>query len=248
MLERTEENAMKLKEKYMKPFLEDKLKEIQETEIEVARLTAILAGKDFDPEDPGIQLTKEIPEEEKMRLLKAFDFSNASNHPVDRTYLMHVMPYIEDMAELEYEEFRIIKFDTTLHVIGVESATDHSKRNISQGTILPVLLDAAKDYRAMGVVIVHNHPFFPATFPSDSDGHNAMRVKMLMNLAGKKLIDDCIIGPMDFYSRRIDEETNPSGTNRVIHQDIIAEDLLDQIAAANIHLANLIDPSYMFKK
>lgn len=107
--------------------------------------------------------------------------------------------YMEDMRHLEQEEIHVMFFNTKQTLIK-ELLISRGTVNASLMTPREILIEALR-CRAVGMVLVHNHPSGD-TSPSRGDILLTRRVKEAGELIGIQLIDHIIIGDRCYLSFR----------------------------------------------
>ncbi len=132
----------------------------------------------------GVELGKRYLAEEKP--VSEFQFRNPLDI-LDYVY-HHLGPEYQDC---EKESFHVI-------VVNTKNKPIHRKR-LTVGTVDTCLVDpqevvrTALEYKATGVVLVHNHPSGD-TQPSHEDIHITARIKQALEPLGIRLLDHIIIG------------------------------------------------------
>lgn len=107
--------------------------------------------------------------------------------------------YMEDMRHLEQEEIRVMFFNTKQAMIK-DLLISRGTVNASVMTPRELLIEALR-CRAVGMVLVHNHPSGD-TAPSRADILLTRRVKEAGDLVGVQLMDHIIIGDRCYLSFR----------------------------------------------
>jgi len=118
------------------------------------------------------------------------------------------------------------------------------------------IISALKDYanenplskdelydRIRYIVYVTNRPNMVAAFPTRADLETAVVLKIIadstMLTANYCLLDVLAVGPMDFYSRSVDETTHPEAS-RIITGALISEEQEEALARINFPLTMLV--------
>ncbi len=105
--------------------------------------------------------------------------------------------YMEDLRHAEKEQLRVMLLDTKRRLI--------RDLQISQGTInsapaepRDIFIEALR-YRAVGIILVHNHPSGDPT-PSRDDCFLTERIKKAGELIGIQLLDHIVVGDQTYCS------------------------------------------------
>lgn len=106
----------------------------------------------------------------------------------------YLQAYYKDKAE---EEFVLMLFDNSLHLIGFESVSQGgaSSAPISQRKILQAIIKS----NAANALISHNHPK-GSSLPSKPDAHATVGVRNLLKTFDVVLLDHIVVGEDDYVS------------------------------------------------
>lgn len=107
--------------------------------------------------------------------------------------------YMEFLRHEEQEQMICMMLDTKNHLLGEEKL---SKGTVNTSAISPrELFLAALSYRAVSILMVHNHPSGDAT-PSREDILLTQRVKLAGEMLGIYLLDHIVIGDCTYCSMK----------------------------------------------
>ena len=107
--------------------------------------------------------------------------------------------YMEDMRHMEQEELHVMFLDSKNGLIR-EMLMSKGTVNKSLASPREIFIEALRS-RAVGIILVHNHPSGDPT-PSEDDYLLTMRVKEAGELVGIQLLDHVIIGDGAYSSFR----------------------------------------------
>lgn len=85
--------------------------------------------------------------------------------------------------------------------------TSDSEDSVSSADMRKIELQIIVDPEIDSVVTLHNHPDLANSGPSAMDDYCDFRFLNLLKCADKRLLDTCVVTPIDFYSRRQDESS-----------------------------------------
>lgn len=85
--------------------------------------------------------------------------------------------------------------------------TSGSEDSVSSADMKKIELQIIVDPEIDSVVTLHNHPDLANSGPSAMDDYCDFRFLNLLKCADKRLLDTCVVTPIDFYSRRQDESS-----------------------------------------
>ena len=154
----------------------------------------------------GIELeNNRLPEEDVQILDKLFNLDERSLHRGITEFGFDVQKECADLRDLEYEEMRFIMFDKEDRHIGTIFESNHNKTNT--GNACRILLGRLMlEYpECRKLIVIHNHPQVVTAVPSGDDPYMTAWLKITLSGICVKLIDDCIISPVDFYARTEDK-------------------------------------------
>jgi hypothetical protein len=97
-------------------------------------------------------------------------------------------------------------------------------------------------------IYVHNHPHVIAVEPSTADIRVFTMIRILTSCSFMKLEDCVIIGPMDFYSQRQNEDGHRTNDSNVFQQPILSEKLLSEIDEENPYVSSVIKDLKIIRK
>ncbi|MEE1030518.1 MAG: DNA repair protein RadC [Ruminococcus sp.] len=107
--------------------------------------------------------------------------------------------YMEQLRHEEQEQVICMMLDTKNHFLGDKII---SKGTVNSSLVSPRdLLLTAFSYRAVYIILVHNHPSGDAT-PSEDDMLLTKRVQQACNIVDIPLMDHVIIGDQTYFSFR----------------------------------------------
>ena len=105
--------------------------------------------------------------------------------------------YMEEMRHLEQEQLRVMLMDNKQGLIR-DVLISKGTVNTSIASPREILIEALR-YRAVGMIMVHNHPSGDPT-PSREDCQITQRVKEAGKLVGIQLLDHIVIGDGSYSS------------------------------------------------
>lgn len=145
----------------------------------------------------GIGEAKAITIKAALELGKRRNRCSPEQRPVVRTSHDAFLLFHSELCDLPYEELWVALTNRSAKVIG--------KQKISQGGIsetsadLRLILKAAVNGLATGIILCHNHPS-GGTRPSRLDDHLTNQLEKAAKLLEIQLIDHIILADDDYYS------------------------------------------------
>lgn len=85
--------------------------------------------------------------------------------------------------------------------------TSGSEDSVSSADMRRIEFQIIVDPEIDSVITLHNHPDLANSGPSAMDDYCDFRFLNLLKCADKRLLDTCVVTPIDFYSRRQDESS-----------------------------------------
>lgn len=229
------------KEKYIAKDIEYNIKKLQDIDRMLLKDQRDFFGENnyTDEEIEKIIMNRNyvLPEDLEM-LNRMYDPKSMFNH-TRRSGGVDLKQACELIRKKEAEHLVYIVLDGDRNILGYIVA-EGCENNIGNEVIQEVSRKLIRDYpEAKEVIMMHNHPHFVVAKPSFLDGRMAMKTKVALEFFGIKLIDDCVVTEVDFYSRKWDELNKEKGYDNV-YENILPKTLQEEIKKVNPNLGEII--------
>ena len=229
------------KEKYIAGDIEHNVKKLQNIDRILLKDQRDFFGENnyTDEEIEEIIMNRNyiLPEDYAM-LNRMYDPNSMSNHAL-KSGGVDLRQACEMIRRKELEHLVYIVLDGERNILGYIVAEGH-EYDIGNEVIQAASRKLICDYpEAKEVIMMHNHPHLVVAEPSFLDGRMAMKIKVALDLFGIKLIDDCVVTEVDFYSRKWAEMNKGKGYDNV-YGNILPEQLKKKIKKVNPNMGVII--------
>lgn len=229
------------KEKYMSKDIEHNVNKMRDIDRMLLKDQRDFFGENncTDDEIEEIVMNRNyvLPEDLEM-LNKLYDPESMSNHAL-KSGGVDLEQACEMIREREAEYLVYIALDKDRNILGYIVA-EGNENEIGNEVIQVASRRLICDYpEAKEVIMMHNHPHLIVAEPSFLDGRMAMKTKVALDLFGIKLIDDCVVTAVDFYSRKWVEMNKEEGYDNV-YGNILPEHLQKEIKKVNPNMGEII--------